>query len=67
MVKEVDDAEAKVNLQSPFYIREIDSKCPKDHRLSIKKDKKNTYREPQNEISKNKDKAKSHSFSTSAN
>ncbi len=32
-----------------------------------KKDKEDTYREPQNEASKDKDKAKSHNSSTSAN
>ncbi len=61
------DVEAKANLQPPFYIRDIDVRCPKGHRLSAKKDKKNTYREPQNEASKDKDKAKSYSSSTTAN
>ncbi len=56
------DVEVKANLQSPFYIREIDSRCPKDHRLSEKKDKEDTYWEPRNEISKDKDKAKSQTF-----
>ncbi len=67
MVKKVGDAEAKANLQSSFYVREIDSRCPKSHHLWAKKDKKNTYREPQNEASKDKDKAKSYSSSTSTN
>ncbi len=61
------DAEAKTNLQSPFYVRDIDTRCPKGHRPLAKKDKENTYREPQNEASKDKDKAKSHSSSNSAN
>ncbi len=61
------DVEAKVNLQPPFYIRDIDARCPKGQRPSAKKDKENTYWEPQNEASKDKDKAKSHNFSTSAN
>ncbi len=61
------DAEAKANLQSPFYVRDIDVRCPKGHRPSSKKDKEDTYREPQNEVSKDKDKAKSHNSSTSAN
>ncbi len=66
-MEKVGDAEAKANLQPPFYVRDIDARCPKGHRPSAKKDKKNTYREPQNEASKDKDKAKSHSSSTSAN
>ncbi len=61
------DAEAKANLQPPFYVRDIDARCPKGHRPSAKKDKEDTYREPQNEASKNKDKAKSYNSSTSAN
>ncbi len=67
VVEKVADIEGRTNLQPPFYIREIDSRCPKDHRLSAKKDKEDTYRKPQNEASKDKDKAKSHSSSTSAN
>ncbi len=61
------DAEAKANLQPPFYVRDIDTRCPKGHRSSAKKDKEDTYQEPQTEASKDKDKAKSHSSSTSAN
>ncbi len=61
------DAEVKTNLQSPFYVRDIDARCPKGHRPLSKKDKENTYREPQSEASKDKDKAKSHNSSTSAN
>ncbi len=61
------DVETKANLQSSFYIREIDSRCPKGHCTSVKKDKEDTYRDPQNEASKDKDKAKSYSSSTSAN
>ncbi len=37
------------------------------HLLLIKKDKENTYREPQNEASKDKNKAKSNNSSTTAN
>ncbi len=66
MVEKAGDAEAKANLQPPFYVREIDSKCLKGHHLSAKKDKKDTYRESRNEASKDKDKAKSHN-SSSAN
>ncbi len=61
------DVEAKANLQSLFYVRDIDARYPKGHRPSAKKDKEDTYQEPQNEASKDKDKAKSHSSSTSAN
>ncbi len=60
------DTEAKANLQPPFYVKEIDSKYLKSHCPSVKKDKEDTYQESQNEVSKDKDKAKSHSSSTSA-
>ncbi len=61
------DAKAKTNLQSPFYVRDIDARCPKGHRSLAKNNKEDTYREPQNEASKDKDKAKSHSSSASTN
>ncbi len=67
MVEKAGDVEAKVNLQPPFYVREIDFKCLKGYRLSVKKDKEDIYWEPQNKASKDKNKAKSHSFSISAN
>ncbi len=67
VVEKVDDVEAKANLQPLFYIRDIDARCPKDHRLLAKKDKEDTYRELQNEASKDKNKVKSHSSSASAN
>ncbi len=67
VVEKAGDAEAKANLQPPFYIRDIDARCPKGHRPLAKKDKENTYREPQNEVSKDKNKAKSHNSSASAN
>ncbi len=66
-MKKAGDAKAKANLQPPFYIRDIDARCPKDHHPSAKKGKEDTYREPQNEASKDKDKVKSHNSSTSAN
>ncbi len=56
-MEKVGDAEAKANLQPPFYVRDIDARCPKDHRLLAKKDKEDIYQELQNEAS-NKDKAK---------
>ncbi len=61
------DVEVKANLQPPFYVRDIDARCPKGHRLSAKKDKEDSYWEPHYEASKDKNKAKSHSSSTSAN
>ncbi len=61
------DGEVKTNLQPPFYVRDIDARCPKGHRLSAKQDKEDTYWKPHNKASKDKNKAKSHSFSTSAN
>ncbi len=68
MVEKAGDVEAKANLQPPFYIRKIDSKCLKDYRPLAKKDKEDTYWEPRDETSnKDKDKAKSHNFSSSAN
>ncbi len=45
-MKKAGDTEAKANLQPPFYIRDIDARCPKGHRQSAKKDKKDTYRKP---------------------
>ncbi len=67
VVEKAGDIEAKANLQPPFYVRDIDVRCPKGHHLSAKKDKEDTYQEPQNKASKDKDKAKSHSSSISAN
>ncbi len=64
-MEKVGDAEAKATLQPPFYVRDIDAKCPKGHHPSSK-NKEDTYREPQSKASKDKDKAKSHN-STSAN
>ncbi len=59
------DVEAKANLQPPFYVKDINTKCPKSHCPLAKKDKKDTYWEPRNKTS-NKNKAKSNS-STSVN
>ncbi len=67
VVEKAGNVETKANLQPPFYIRQIDSRCPKSHHPLAKKDKEDTYREPQNEVSKDKDKAKSHNSSISAN
>ncbi len=66
-MEKVGDTKTKANLQPPFYIRDINSKCPKGHCPLAKKNKEDTYREPRDEASnKNKDKAKSNS-STSTN
>ncbi len=46
VVEKAGDAEAKANLQPPFYIRDINVRYPKGHRSSAKKDKEDTYREP---------------------
>ena len=46
-------------------IREIDFKCPKKHRLSVKKDKDNADQEHYDKTSnKDKEKAKSHPLSS---
>ena len=59
MVEKTRDIEAKANLQLPFYIRKIDSKCLKGYCPSVKKDKKDANWEYRNEASsKNKEKAK---------
>ncbi len=68
VIEKVGDVKVKANLQPPFYVREIDSRCPKDHRPLAKKDKENIYREPRDEASnKDKNKAKFHNSSASAN
>ncbi len=64
MAEKAGDIEAKANLQPPFYVREIDSKHPKGHRPSAKKDKEDTYQESCNEASKDKDKVKSQTSSS---
>ncbi len=66
-MEKADDAEAKASLQPPFYVRDINARCLKGHRLFAKNDKEDTYWEPQNEASKDKYKAKSHSSFISAN
>ncbi len=40
------DVEAKVNLQPLFYVRDINTRYPKGHRLSAKKDKEDIYLDP---------------------
>ena len=63
VVEKAGDAKAKNNLQPPSYIWEIDSKCPKSHCQSTKKDKEDTQQNHRKESSKNKEKAKSHNSS----
>ena len=65
VVENAGDAEGKTNLQPPFYVSEIDSRCPKSHRPSAKKNKEDTYPEPRNEASKDKDKNKAKSQTSS--
>ncbi len=36
------NAEVKAKLQPPFYVRDINVRCLKGHRLSTKKDEENT-------------------------
>ncbi len=63
MVEKTRDIKVKANLQSPFYVRKIDTKCPKGHCLLVKKDKENTYQKYHDKASKDKKNAKSHNFS----
>ena len=61
VIEKADDVEAKSNLEPMSYIyREFNSKCLKDHCLLIKKNKKVNYWEDRNEVSKDKEKAKSY-------
>ncbi len=55
------DVKAKANLQPPFYVRDIDARCPKGHCLLAKKDKEDTYWEPRDEASNNKAKSQTSS------
>ncbi len=65
VIEKTVDVEVKTNLQPPSETREINSKCPKGYRLSVKKDKDNAYQKHCDEASnKNKDKAKSHNSSS---
>ncbi len=64
VVEKAGDVEAKANLQPPFYVRDIDTRCPRGQRPLAKKDKEDTYREPCDEASKDKAKLQT---SSSAN
>lgn len=62
MIEKTVNIEVKANFQPPSRTKEIDSRCPKDHRLSVKKDKDKANWEHQFETLKVK--VKSHnSFS----
>ncbi len=61
MVEKVGNIKVKTNLQPPSGTREIDSRCPKRYKPSVKKDKVDAYWEHCNEASnKDKEKAMSH-------
>ncbi len=62
VVEKAGDVEAKANLQPPFYVWEIDSRCPKCHRSLAKKDKEDIYWKPRDESSKDKAKSQISSF-----
>ena len=63
MIEKAGDVEAKANLQPPFSVKEIDSKCLKGYCPSVKKDKKDANWKHYNETSsKDKEKAKFHNL-----
>ncbi len=64
VIEKAGDIKAKINLQSLFYVREIDARCPKGHCPLVKKNKEDTYRKHCNETSKDKEKAKSYNSSS---
>ena len=65
MVKKTGDVEAKATLQTPFYVKKIDSRCPNCYCPLVKKDKEDANRKHRNEsFSKDKEKAKSHNPSS---
>ncbi len=63
MVKKAVNVEAKASLQLHSGTREIDSKCPRSYKPSVKKDKDNTNQEHWDR-DKNKNKAKSYNLSS---
>ena len=63
-MKKAVNVKAKAGLQPHSMIKELDSKCPKRRRPSVKKDKNDTYWEHRNKASKDKKKAKSHPLSS---
>ena len=63
VVEKAVNIEGKASLNPHSMIREIDSRCPKEHRPSVKKDKDDAYWEYYDEAFKDKKKAKSHLLS----
>ena len=65
MVKKAVNVRTKTSLQPLFGAKKIDSRCPQNYRLLVKKDKDDIYWKHCKEVSnKDKDKAKFHnSFS----
>ena len=63
VVEKAVNAKAKTGLQSHSMIKEINSRCPKRHRPSVKKNKDDIYQEHRNKAS-NKDKEKAKSYSS---
>ena len=64
VVEKAVDAKAKTGFQPHSIIREIDSRCPKEYRPSVKKNKNDAYRKHRDKVSKDKEKAKSHLLSS---
>ncbi len=58
VVEKAVNAETKTSLQPPSGTKEINSRCPRSYRPSVKKDKDDTNRKHQDKALK--DKAKSH-------
>ncbi len=68
VVEKAVNVEAKAGLQPPSGTKEIDFRCPKGYRPSVKKDKDDAYWEQCEEaFNKDKEKAKSHNPLSSAN
>ncbi len=62
VIKKIVNIEAKANLQPASGTRKINSKCQKDYKPLVKKDKDNVNWEYRNKTLKNK--AKSHNSSS---
>ena len=61
VVEKAVNVEAKAGLKPHSIVQEIDSRCSKGHRPSVKKNKDDTYQEHRNKAS-NKDKKKAKSY-----
>ena len=67
MVEKTINAKTKTGLQPSSGTKEINSRCPKEYRLSVKKNKDNAYQKYRNEaFNRDKEKIKSYNpfFST---